>query len=144
MNPRHRLTIIFAMLSLTVLVLFFQNCSPSSGGLFSDGSYGNGVVTDPPYVFASRSAYCNSMATSFLVSEEVYICIQNAGTAPQHCIAKATDCANYTPVSIANGWQGSTGVWVKKYLAGEQGVYIIKAVHTNDMSSIGQFSFQVN
>lgn len=128
------------MLSLTVLMLFFQNCSPS-GGLFTNDS-SHGLIINPPLVYASRDVNCGSQATNFFPNEIINVCIQNAGTAPRFCVSNNVDCSPNEAVSTASGWSASSGIWKKTYQT-QLGSFLIKAVHTDDVSAIGQYNFMV-
>lgn len=147
MNAKHRMTVIFSMLSLTVLMLFFQNCSPQGSGLFSDGSVTDGFVTSPPIVFTSSTSACSVPTATFTSSQTIYVCVQNAGVAPLYCHSAAgAACTNYVTLSASQGWNSSTGIWYRAYPGGSFGAgfsYTAMAWHTDDHSSSGQYTFTV-
>lgn len=151
MNAKHRLTVIFAMLSLTVLMLFFQNCSPTGEGLGFDSSVTDGFITNPPEVFTSKASDCVTPSYNFKVSEPLYVCIKNAGIAPKFCVAYSggANC-NYNTITTAAAWSNfSAGSWVKvfssqTYNAFSPGNYTVYVVHTDDPSSFGQSNVTVS
>jgi hypothetical protein len=144
MNSKQRLLVVFAMLSLIILMLGFQNCS-SGVGLNGFDSQDSDSIIDPPSVFAAKDSGCTQPYSDFKTSETIYICIQNAGNAPQFCIATAGSgvCNIASGVaSAATGWGGMSGNWVKAYTFSAYS-YAAYVTHTSDPSSIGQSSFNV-
>lgn len=140
------------MMSLTTVMLFFQNCS-SGEGLYNGNSVTDGFITDPPVVFASTSNACVQATTSFKVGSTVYICIQNAGVAPTYChtLSGNSNCT-YTAVSTANGWSYlPSGTWVRGIGTSVQTqntfwvgyTYTAYAIHTDDSTAYGQATFTV-
>jgi hypothetical protein len=145
MNSKHRFSVIFAMLSLTVLMLGFQNCS-SGDGLDSFDSQDSDSIITPPTIFASKTSNCSQPYQNFKSNENIYMCISNAGTAPIYCHASAqSSTCTYQIVSAANGWSGMNGNFAKGYPAGFFPLDNYKAYvkHTDDPNSIGQADFNV-
>lgn len=150
MNTKHRVSVIFAMLSLTMTMLFFQNCSPS-GGLYSSESGEDGFITNPPIVFASKTSSCSAQSSDFKTGDTVYICVQNAGAAPVYChsVAGYSGCSQYITLSTTTGWSGSNGNWMKAFpVGGANGFqvgysYTIYGMHTDDKSAVGQSTFSI-
>ncbi|MES2767711.1 MAG: hypothetical protein V4596_01080 [Bdellovibrionota bacterium] len=115
MDSKKRFTFIFVLISLTMTMLFFQNCSPS-GGLYS-GDSNDPLLIDPPVIFAAKNSACTQISTAFKTNEVIYICIQKAGTAPIYCheYSTSTTCVRNV-VSTANSWSAmSGGNWVRGF-----------------------------
>jgi len=153
MDKKQRFGLLFVMMSLTVTMLFFQNCT-SGEGLYDGNSLTDGFITDPPVVFASKASACITPSISFKVGEPVYICIQNAGVAPTYCHALSEDeeCT-YTTVSTANGWSYKpSGTWIRRFATSTNTAntfwagysYTAYATHTDDVTASGQGSFTVS
>lgn len=148
MNSKQRFSVIFSMLSLVVLMLGFQNCS-SGDGLNNFGStLDDGGLVIPPSVFASKTVNCSQPYTDFKITENIYICVQNAGIAPIYChtYAGSSQCARET-ISTVGGWSGMNGNWVKGFSASTVfgvGSFTSYGVHTDDPSAIGQANFNVS
>jgi hypothetical protein len=153
MDKKQRFSLLFTMMSLVLVMLFFQNCS-SGEGLYGGSSLTDGFITDPPVVFASKASTCITPSTLFKVGETVYICIQNAGVAPTYChtLSGDTNCTR-SVVSSANGWGYlPSGTWVRgvatsigaanTFWAGY--TYVAYVIHTDDATSFGQGSFSVS
>jgi hypothetical protein len=147
MESKHRLVVIFAMLSLTLLMLGFQNCS-SSEGMNSSGSDDGGFIIDPPIVFASATSACSVRRADFQVADPLYLCVQNAGSAPTICIEKdgSGNCFYTQVISSASGWGGIGGNWVKNFTGSfpAGSTYTAYAIHTDDHTSFGQENFTVS
>lgn len=153
MDKKQRFSLLFVMMSLTLTMLFFQNCS-SGEGLYGGNSLTDGFITDPPVVFASKASTCVTPSTSFKVGESVYICIQNAGVAPIYCHSLSGDSTcTRTTVSTANGWSYMpSGTWVRGFATSTNTAntfwagytYVAYVIHTDDATAYGQSSFTVS
>lgn len=150
MGSKQRFTYIFVLMSLTMTMLFFQNCSPS-GGLYDGDSVTDDFIIDPPTIFAAKDAGCVQIATSFAVSEPVYICIQKAGIAPIYChdLSTSPTCDRIT-ISRNNGWTSMrTGSWTRGFSAATggafgAGTFTAYVIHTDDPNAVSNTTFTVN
>lgn len=132
------------MLSLTVLMLCFQNCT-SGEGL---GSSDNESLSVPATIFAAKAQDCSQASTTFKVSETVYICAQNIGLPLKYCHSfDGLNCVSQQSILAATGWGLVGGNWVKAFPATSSfGVSSITAyaIEINNPSSFGQTSFTVS
>lgn len=148
MGSKQRFTFIFVLLSLTMTMLFFQNCS-QGGSLYEGNSITDPFIVDPPIVFASKNSGCTQISTVFLTTEPIYICLQKAGVAPTYCheFSTATSCNKV--VVTSPGWTStSMGNWVKVFSAATTGAfpvgtYTAYVVHTDDVQAVGTATFTV-
>lgn len=130
-------------------MLFFQNCSPS-GGLY-DGNSTDDIIIDPPVIFAATNQTCTNIATTFAAGQAVYICVQNAGTAPIYChdVSTSPTCSRIT-ISRANGWtSATTGNWTRGFSAATgggfgAGTFTAYVIHTDDSNAVSNTTFTVN
>lgn len=150
MGSKQRFTYIFALISLTITMLFFQNCSPG-GGLYDGSSVTDDFLVDPPVIFAAKNSTCTQISTTFAAAETVYICIQQAGVAPIYChdLSISPTCTRIT-ISTANGWtSSSSGNWRRGFSVANgngfgAGTFTAYVVHTDDPNSVSNTTFTVN
>jgi len=150
MGSKQRFTYIFVLMSLTVTMLFFQNCSPS-GGLYDGNSVTDDFIVDPPTIFTAKDASCVSIATTFAATEPVFVCIQKAGVSPIYChnVSTSQNCDRIT-ISTSNGWVSSrSGSWTRGFSAATggafgPGTFTAYVIHTDDPNAVSNTTFTVN
>lgn len=149
MGSKQRFTYIFVLMSLTVTMLFFQNCSPS-GGLYDNGSETDDFIVDPPTIYTGTNSTCQPLVSTFKTTDTVYICINNAGTAPSFGFAPYNGAGYHAGypvvVSTGAGWSSrSTGNWSiafpgSNFALGPVDAYV---THTNDSNAFGKATLTI-
>jgi len=116
MNKKQKLVLSLSLLSLTVLMIGFQNCSQTGVSGLTEGDLIDGMFSNPNVIVSTSP--CGAPTSTFHTGQVIYICVQDGGSNPNYCFEQSNGpqpCAPFQSMQSMQGWTYNNGSWYKGF-----------------------------